>query len=267
MESKFTGTLLGQIGISILSCIIITLTFGLGTPWAVCLSEGWTAKHTFIDGEQLVFDGKGHQLFGNYIKWLFLTIITLGIYSFWLSIKMKQWTVMHTHHVDRNTEAHESTNAGFVANTTQAETQEEAAPMSFGDKINAFSQSQAEAENNAAPMASESTYEDTTPAEEETYSSAVHADEVAENNYQPSYSPSYEEPAKTYEESNISSEPEAHVDANGDTYYLDENSNPYYIDETGNPYYVDEEGNPFYVDENGRPFVIDENGNAYYIDE
>ena len=262
MESRFTGTLLGQIGISILSFIIIMLTFGLGTPWAVCLSEGWTAKHTFIDGEQLVFDGKGHQLFGNYIKWLFLTIITLGIYSFWLSIKMKQWTVMHTHHVDR--EAMDMTQA--IDNSLNTETQEEAAPMSFGDKINAFSQTQAEEENNAAPETYEDTYADNTPAEEETYSSAVHADEVAENNYQPSYSPSYEEPTETYDNT-PAAEPEAYVDANGETYYLDDNGNPYYMDINGNPYYVDEEGNPFYVDENGRPFVIDENGNAYYIDE
>ncbi|MBO7218718.1 MAG: DUF898 family protein [Clostridia bacterium] len=264
MESRFTGTLLGQIGIGILSCIIMMLTFGLGTPWAICLSEGWYAKHTIIDGEQLVFDGKGHQLFGNYIKWFFLTIITFGIYSFWLSIKMKQWTVSHTHHVDRDVEAYEPANTGFAANNTPAEPKdEEAAPMSFGDKINAFAQSQSE----EAPIATKNTYEDNTPAEEETYSSAVHADEVAENNYQPSFNPTYEDNTQTYDEPATTNEPEAHYDANGDTYYLDENGNPYYIDETGNPYYVDEEGNPFYVDENGRPFVIDENGNAYYIDE
>ena len=37
------------------------------------------------------------QLFGNYIKWFLLTIITLGIYGFWLNIKMKAWVVSHTH--------------------------------------------------------------------------------------------------------------------------------------------------------------------------
>ena len=97
MESKFTGGLLGLIGISILQGLIITFTFGIATPWAVCLKESWIAKHTIIDGRQLVFDGTGGQLFGNYIKWFLLTIITLGIYSLWLSIKMKQWVVKHTH--------------------------------------------------------------------------------------------------------------------------------------------------------------------------
>ena len=96
-ESKFTGGLLGMIGIGILEWLIIAGTFGLGAPWAVCLKEAWYAKHTVIDGKRLTFDGTGAQLFGNYIKWLLLTVITFGIYSFWLTIKMKAWVVKHTH--------------------------------------------------------------------------------------------------------------------------------------------------------------------------
>ena len=97
MESKFTGGLLGMIGIGILQWLIIMVTFGFGVPWAICLKESWYAKHTIIDGRQLTFDGTGGQLFGNYIKWVILTIITLGIYSFWLGIKMQQWVAKHTH--------------------------------------------------------------------------------------------------------------------------------------------------------------------------
>lgn len=98
-ESVFDGGLLGQIGISILAYLIILITLGIATPWAVCLQEKWIANHTVIDGKRLYFDGTGGQLFGNYIKWFLLTLITLGIYSFWLSIKMKQWVVKHTHFV------------------------------------------------------------------------------------------------------------------------------------------------------------------------
>lgn len=97
MESKFTGGLLGLIGISILQCLLIFITLGIGTPWAVCIKERWIAKHTIIDGRQCRFDGTGGQLFGKYLLWLLLTIITLGIYSFWLGIKMKKWVVSHTH--------------------------------------------------------------------------------------------------------------------------------------------------------------------------
>jgi uncharacterized membrane protein YjgN (DUF898 family) len=86
-----------MIGIGILQALIIIFTLGIGTPWAVCLAESWRVKHTIIDGRQLVFDGTGGQLFGNFIKWFLLTIITFGIYGFWLSIKMQQWVTKHTH--------------------------------------------------------------------------------------------------------------------------------------------------------------------------
>ena len=99
MESKFTGGLLGLIGINILQVLIIGLTFGIAAPWAICMKESWLARHTVIDGHRLVFDGTGGQLFGNYIKWFLLTIITFGIYVFWLDIKMKQWITKHTHMV------------------------------------------------------------------------------------------------------------------------------------------------------------------------
>ena len=95
--SSFNGGLLGLIGINILQGLLILITLGIGVPWAVCMKERWIAKHTVIDGQQLVFDGTGSQLFGSYIKWVLLTIITLGIYAFWLEIKMKQWLVKHTH--------------------------------------------------------------------------------------------------------------------------------------------------------------------------
>ena len=97
MESKFTGGLLGLIGIGILQGLIVGFTLGIATPWAICIKQSWIAKHTVIDGKQMVFDGKGGQLFGNYIKWFLLTIVTLGIYSFWLTIKMQQWITKHTH--------------------------------------------------------------------------------------------------------------------------------------------------------------------------
>ena len=59
----------------------------------------WEIKHTVIEGRRLEFDGTAIQLFGNWIKWLLLTIVTFGIYGFWVSIKLRQWKTMHTHFV------------------------------------------------------------------------------------------------------------------------------------------------------------------------
>jgi uncharacterized membrane protein YjgN (DUF898 family) len=97
LESKFTGGLLGLIGINILGFIITSITLGIGAPWAIVMKQSWYVKHTIIDGHKLTFDGTGGQLFGSYIKWFLLTIITLLIYGLWLPIKIKQWTTKHTH--------------------------------------------------------------------------------------------------------------------------------------------------------------------------
>ena len=99
MESKFTGGLAGLVGTNIVYFLIVFLTLGFATPWAICFRERWYAKHTFIDGKQLVFTGSGGNLFLNYIKWFLLTIITLGIYGFWLNIRIHQWVVKNTHTV------------------------------------------------------------------------------------------------------------------------------------------------------------------------
>lgn len=97
MKSKFTGGLLGLVGVNILQFLLILITLGFGAPWAVCIKQRWVARNTVIDGRRLRFDGTGAQLFASYIKWFLLTLITIGIYGFWLSIKMQQWVVKHTH--------------------------------------------------------------------------------------------------------------------------------------------------------------------------
>ncbi len=57
----------------------------------------WEIKHTVIDGRRLMFTGTAIGLFTNWIKWLLLTFITLGIYGFWVSIALQKWKTKHTH--------------------------------------------------------------------------------------------------------------------------------------------------------------------------
>lgn len=98
--SYFDGGLLQLIGYRILGIFIILFTFGICTPWAICLVYNWETKHTVVDGHRLLFDGSAIGLFGNWIKWLLLTIITIGIYGFWVSIALKKWKTKHTHFVN-----------------------------------------------------------------------------------------------------------------------------------------------------------------------
>lgn len=56
----------------------------------------WRAKHTFIDGAQLVFIGSAVGLFGHWIKWFLLSAITLGIYLLWVGPRIQRWVTVNT---------------------------------------------------------------------------------------------------------------------------------------------------------------------------
>ena len=94
-ESKFTGGLGSYIGLQIVNALIMIFTLGLGLPWVVCRTIKWDSEHQIIDGQRIYFDGKASQLFGNWIKWVLLTVVTLGIYSILIPIKKQAWIVKH----------------------------------------------------------------------------------------------------------------------------------------------------------------------------
>lgn len=96
-RSYFDGSVLGNLGTNILTNLMIFFSLSIATPWAVCYRQRWVTQHTVVDGHRLTFDGTGGQLFGNYIKWFLLTIITCFIYSLWLAVNMQKWIAKHTH--------------------------------------------------------------------------------------------------------------------------------------------------------------------------
>ncbi|CZQ87355.1 Hypothetical protein Tpal_885 [Trichococcus palustris] len=95
-NSYFDGGLTQLIIISLLGAIITGLTFGICYPWALCMQYKWKIEHTVIEGRRLEFHGTALSLFGNWVKWLFLLIITFGIYGFWVGIKLEDWKAKNT---------------------------------------------------------------------------------------------------------------------------------------------------------------------------
>lgn len=95
-DSYFDGGLLQLIGWNILGGIITAITFGICYPWALCMIYEWETNHTVVNGKRLKFTGTATGLFGQWIKWLLLCIVTFGIYSFWLSIALKKWKAKNT---------------------------------------------------------------------------------------------------------------------------------------------------------------------------
>ncbi|CAK1229121.1 hypothetical protein [Fructobacillus tropaeoli] len=95
-NSFFDGGLASYIGWKILGFIVTVCSIGILTPLALVWIYGWKINHTVIEGRRLKFNGTATGLFGNWLKWLGLMIITLGIYGFWVSIKLEDWRVKNT---------------------------------------------------------------------------------------------------------------------------------------------------------------------------
>jgi uncharacterized membrane protein YjgN (DUF898 family) len=92
----FDGGAASYLGTGILADLITICTFGIGFPFALVLFERWRAKHTYVDGQRLMFTGTGLGLSGMLIKWLLLVIVTFGLCCFWVVPRIQAWKVQHT---------------------------------------------------------------------------------------------------------------------------------------------------------------------------
>jgi uncharacterized membrane protein YjgN (DUF898 family) len=93
---EFDGKARDFIFVYIAAFLITALTLGFALPWAVVLIERWRTRHTMLDGRRFEFRGEGSALFGKYIIWWILTILTLGLYSIALYPRMQKWIAQNT---------------------------------------------------------------------------------------------------------------------------------------------------------------------------
>jgi uncharacterized membrane protein YjgN (DUF898 family) len=93
---RFDGGAATYLGTGLLAVLITICTLGICYPFALVLNQRWRAKHSYIDGQRLVFTGSAVGLFGSWIKWFVLCIITAGIYSFWVGPRIARWKWEHT---------------------------------------------------------------------------------------------------------------------------------------------------------------------------
>lgn len=90
-QSTWDGGVLDTVVNSIVASLIASITCGIATPWAICYMMKFVIGHTVIGGRRLRFVGTGGSLFGNWIKWFLLTVITCGIYGFWVTPRLYKW--------------------------------------------------------------------------------------------------------------------------------------------------------------------------------
>src|SRR5690349_16451834 len=98
----FDGGAATYLGTAILAFLITVCTIGICYPYALVLRQRWIAKHTYIWGYQLRFTGTGIGLFAQWVKWLLLCLVTLGIYGFWVAPRLQRWIVEHTDFADKS---------------------------------------------------------------------------------------------------------------------------------------------------------------------
>lgn len=123
--SRYTGGAVAPRLMKWVAFIVSLITLTLAHPAMVCWQERYRCRHTYIDGKRLKFDGHALQLMGKYICWVLLTLVTLFIYSFWLSVKLKKWVAKHTHFADETdgdyAESDKTDRAERIASMTEEE--------------------------------------------------------------------------------------------------------------------------------------------------
>ena len=96
--STFTGGAFANFFMGLLTVITSILTLGIAYPFMMCWRLRWVSRHTYINGQQLSFDGTGLQLWGKFLLWILFSIITLGIYAiFVMPLNIERWQTSHTH--------------------------------------------------------------------------------------------------------------------------------------------------------------------------
>lgn len=95
-QFAFDGGAGTYLGTAMLALLVTVFTLGICYPFGLVLRERWRAKHSYIEGRQLVFNGSAWGLFGLWWKWLILSIITIGIYLFWVGPRVYRWKWEHT---------------------------------------------------------------------------------------------------------------------------------------------------------------------------
>ncbi|MDR0444483.1 MAG: DUF898 domain-containing protein [Treponema sp.] len=96
MGSKFEGKVLQIFLFCICAGFISLITLGIALPWLECIALRWICNNTTIGGKRFTFKGTGGGLFGRYIIWWLLTLITFGIYGFWAIRNQIRWLVENT---------------------------------------------------------------------------------------------------------------------------------------------------------------------------
>lgn len=93
IESKFSGGVFPIFLFCIWAPILFVISLSFATPFIVCTIIRWICNNSKIGGKSYRFKGTAIGLFGRWILWYILTIITFGIYGFWSTRNQIRWVI------------------------------------------------------------------------------------------------------------------------------------------------------------------------------
>lgn len=96
--SEFKGGALANLFLSFFVVLFSLVTLGLLYPALMCAYMRWETNRVYMNGRKLEFDGHAAQLYGKFLLWLFLSLITFGIYLLLrMPLNLQRWKISHTH--------------------------------------------------------------------------------------------------------------------------------------------------------------------------
>jgi uncharacterized membrane protein YjgN (DUF898 family) len=72
-------------------------------PWCYGWVASYQSKRTVIDGKRFVFDGHGGEIILRWLLYVFLFLVTGGVFGFWVPKKLRDWRLSHTHLAPKET--------------------------------------------------------------------------------------------------------------------------------------------------------------------
>jgi hypothetical protein len=93
IESKFSGGVFPIFLFCIWAPILLIISLGFATPFIICTIIRWICNNSTIGGKSYRFKGTAIGLFGRWILWYILTIITIGIFGFWSTRNQIRWVI------------------------------------------------------------------------------------------------------------------------------------------------------------------------------
>ncbi len=97
INSEFKSTFIGRFCVKWLVTLGMFFSLGLAGPWLICYRHRYMCAHTYINGRRQRFDGKGNELCKKYYLWYLFCILTFGIYTLIIPVKIHGWLTEHTH--------------------------------------------------------------------------------------------------------------------------------------------------------------------------